>query len=65
MTSEEAKIALQNKSPVVCGGIEYKRLTAIIYRYSDKGKFLVSAELLDKNENSVTIAQMKDVKIKE
>lgn len=61
MTNEEAKEALQNKTPVVCGGIEYKRLSAIIYRYNDKGKFLVSAELLDKNKNSVTIARMEDV----
>lgn len=65
MTSEEAKAALQNKAPVVCGGIEYKRLSAIIYRYNGKGQFLITAELLDKKEQSVTIAQMKDVKLKE
>ena len=62
MTNEEAKEALQNKTPVVCGGIEYKRLSAIIYRYNDKGEFLISAELLDKRGNSVTIAQMKYVR---
>ena len=65
MTNEEAKEALQNKTPVVCGGIEYKRLSAIIYRYNDKGKFLVSAELQDKHTNSVTIARMEDVQVKQ
>lgn len=61
MTNEEAKEALQNKTPVVCGGIEYKRLSAIIYRYDDKGKFHVSAELLDKKAQSLTIARLEDV----
>lgn len=61
MTGEEAKAALQNKTPVVCGGTEYKRISAIIYRYNEKGQFLVSAELLDKNANSVTIARIEDV----
>lgn len=65
MTNEEAKEALQNKTPVGCGGIEYKRISAIRYHYNDKGKFLVSAELLDKGENSVTIARMEDVELKE
>lgn len=62
MTNEEAKEALQNKTPVVCGGIEYKRISAIIYRYDDKGKFLISAELVDKKAQSVTIARLEDVK---
>ena len=62
MTSEEAKVALQNKTPDVCGGIEYKRISAIIYRYNDKGKFLISAELEDKKAQSVTIVSTKDVR---
>ena len=65
MTSDEAKVALRDRTPVVCGGIEYKRITAITYRYNDKGQFLISAELLDKRENSVTVARMEDVKLKE
>lgn len=65
MTSEEAKQCLFSRSAVVCKGIEYKRLTAIIYRLDESGKhILVSAELLDKSRNSVTIAQLKDVEIK-
>lgn len=65
MTSEEAKKALHSRVPVVCGEIEYKCISAIIYRYDKRGKLLVSAELLDKREQSVTIALIKDVKEKE
>lgn len=61
MTNEEAKEALQNKTPVECGGIKYERLSAIIYRYDDKGRFVLSAELLSPH-NSVTIARLQDVK---
>ena len=64
MTSDEAKVALRDRTPVVCGGIEYKYISAIIYRYNDKGQFLISAELLDKRKNSVTVARMEDVKLK-
>lgn len=63
MTSEEAKQCLYSRKEVVCNGINYERITAIIYRLDEAGKnIIVSAELLDKNRNSVTIAQLKDVK---
>lgn len=62
MTSEEAKQCLYSRVEVVCKGIRYKCITAIVYRLDESGKhILVSAELLDKNKNSVTIAQLKDV----
>lgn len=61
MTNEEAKEAMQKQTPVVCDGIEYRRISAIIYRYDHRGKLYISAELLDKRANSVTIALLKDV----
>lgn len=61
MTNEQAKEALQNRTPVVCGGIEYECISAIIYRYDDRGRFLVSAELRDKKANSITIALLEQV----
>lgn len=62
MTSEEAKQCLYSRAEVVCKGITYKCITGITYRLDESGKnIIVSAELLDKNRNSVTIAQLKDV----
>lgn len=65
MTSEEAKECLYSHKEVVCNGIEYECITAIIYRIGDRGNIIVSAELRDKSKNSVTIAQLKDVQEKE
>lgn len=65
MTSDEAKKCLYSRKEVVCNGITYERMTAIIYRLDERDNIIVSAELLDKNRNSVTIAQLKDVKEKE
>lgn len=65
MTNDEAKKALFEKLPVKHNGIEYARITAIIYRCDQNGggNLLVSAELLDKGMRSVTIAQIKDVSL--
>lgn len=64
MTSEEAKQALYSRVAVVCNGVHYKYITAIMYRLDEAGRnIIVSAELLDKNKNSVTIAQLKDVEV--
>lgn len=62
MTNEQAKQALQNRTPIIYRGIEYAYISAIIYRYDDKGRFLVSAELKDKKANSITIALLEQVK---
>lgn len=62
MTNEEIKEAFSSQSPVICGGIEYARISAIIYRHDTKGKFIISAELQDKRTNSVTIARIQDIK---
>ena len=63
MTAEEIKDALMKKYPVCAGGIEYKRVTAVIYREQD-GRIVVSGELLDKCRNSVTIVSLKNIEKK-
>lgn len=61
MTNEEAKTALFQRTPVTYNGINYSYISAIIYRYDKNNTLFVSAELSDKNNRSVTIAQIKDV----
>jgi hypothetical protein len=68
MTSEEIKKAMQEFSPVRYKGIEYKRITAYIYRVvrepmRNSLKGIIQVELLDKNENSVTIAEPEKVEL--
>ena len=62
MTADEAKQSLFSQTPVTYNGIQYRKMTAIIYRVGENGNLIVSAELLDKSENSVTYAQIKDVR---
>ena len=61
MTNEEAKDALFKRTPVMYNGVEYKYISAIIYRRKPNFELIISAELLDKCQNSVTIANIKDV----
>ena len=61
MTNAEAKEALINRTPVMFNNTEYLYISAIIYRYVDNRKLVISAELSDKCKRSVTIAQLKDV----
>lgn len=63
MTHEEAKKAWFAKVPVVSGGIEYTKINALIYKLSDKNEIIVSAELLDKCGNSVTITKIDNVEV--
>lgn len=68
MTSDEIKKAMHNFSPVRYKGIEYKRITAFIYRavpvpMSNNYKGVLQVELLDKNANSVTIAEAEKVEL--
>ena len=70
MTSEEIKQAMLNFTPVVYEGIEYERITAYIYRVvalhkEGNYKTVLQVELLDKNSNSVAIADAKKVSIAE
>lgn len=64
MNGEEAKKAFMERCPVVCNDIEYLYISAIIYRLDKQGKVEVSAEMLDKNKNSVTITPIKNVEVK-
>lgn len=64
MTGEEAKKAFMERCPVVCKGIEYLYISAIIYRLDREGKVEVSAEMFDKNKNSVTITPIRNVEAK-
>lgn len=61
MNGAEMKKALLDKTPVEYRGIEYARLTAIIYR-AEGQEIVVSGEMLDKCGNSVTIARAADIR---
>ena len=66
MTGTELKAALQNGRRVVAkmpnqGEVEFDCVSAVIYRRDEKGRIKVSAELLDKNKNSVVFAELKSV----
>ena len=61
MTNIEAKSAMLHHTPVTYNGINYSYISAIIYRYDKYNNLQISAELTDKNNRSVTIAQIKDV----
>lgn len=68
MTSADIKKAMVNFSPVEYRGIVYKKINAYIYRIyvnpnTGKYKEAFQVELLDKNEQSVTIADAKDIKL--
>ena len=68
MTSAEIKEAMQTFAPVKCRGVVYKRITAYIYRViplpmTNTFKGIIQVELLDRNENSVTIAEADKVEL--
>lgn len=55
MELAELKEAFRSGAPVVCEGITYGCISALIYRRAG-GQSIVQAELSDRNGNSVTIA---------
>lgn len=67
MTNEEAKNALMSECPVMHEGIEYKCVSAIIYRKKKIGKkkiVIPSLELTDKSAaGAVVIAPVNRVHI--
>ena len=68
MTSDEIKKAMHEFKPVRYKGIEYEKITAFIYRavpvpMSNKFRGILQVELLDKNKNSVTIAEAEKVEL--
>lgn len=69
MTNDELKEALITKRPVIAtilsiGDIEYRCVRSIIYRF-DNGELKISAELLDRNANSVTTVAAEQIRFKE
>ena len=54
MDEREIMSALGRECPVECKGIQYKKVSAVIYRKKDGRKY-IQAELEDKGGNSVTI----------
>lgn len=60
MTNKELKEAMMAEEPVVYGDIEYKCISAIIYRKNGSGIY-IQTELADKKTHSVTIADASRV----
>lgn len=60
MDSKEIREALLNGTAVIHNGIKYKCVTAVILRRI-KNELITQAELLDMNENSRSIADIKRV----
>lgn len=60
MDNQELKRALVSKEPVKCGDIEYMRVCEIVYKVPND-KLIISAGLLDKNENSIVYAPAEKV----
>ncbi len=63
ITVQDAKEAIIQKKNVVYDNVRYK-VAALIYRYYRK-KWIVSAELLDKNKHSIIIARIDKIKLSE
>lgn len=61
MTNEQLKEALFSGCKVEHRGIIYKCVSGVIYRNKD-GKLDISAELMDKNGNSISIVNPERVK---
>lgn len=62
MTKDDAKAAFLAATPVQHGGIEYDRISALIYRIK-AGTVVMSVELASMKANSVTIAAPERVEI--
>lgn len=70
MNSAKIKQAMVNFTPVIHKGIEYQRISAYIYRIfknpnTHKYREDFQVELLDKNGQSVTIANAREIRLKE
>lgn len=67
MTNEEANYAMSNRLPIIqeenatSGEIEYECITGIMKRYTGQ----IVAELKSITGNSVTIADIRNIRIKE
>lgn len=61
ITTEEAKRIMTEETPVTFMGMEFLKINALIFR-KQGNTYDVTAELLDKNLNSVVIAPVRGVK---
>ncbi|MCM1062071.1 MAG: hypothetical protein NC452_17540 [Eubacterium sp.] len=66
MTNEELKAALKSRQPVIFrskryGEAKYKRVYAIRYTLDKTDNIIIQAELMDYNNNSIVIANGKEV----
>lgn len=62
MTNAELKQALFSAAPVRYNGIEYQRVCEIVYRRPEND-VIVSAGLMDKNENCIVYAKPEKVEV--
>lgn len=60
MNTKIAKKLMMTESPIKYKNIEYEKITSLIFKKTDKG-IISSAELLDKNKNSVRTVFLKDI----
>lgn len=63
MTKTEAVEAFKNDLPVIYDGIEYKCISAIIYRRGGPNGIYAQLELLDRNRRDVIIADPRRVMV--
>lgn len=64
MTLKEADEAAMLMRPVICDGIEYRRITYTGYTYDEYGRRSGIVQLLDRHANSVTWADPAKVELK-
>lgn len=62
MTNPEMRQALICEQPIEHSGIEYQKITGVIYR-KQGNEIRVQLELLDKNQNCVIYADAENVKL--
>ena len=62
MTNPEMRQALIYEQPIEHNGIQYQKITGIIYRKQGNG-IRVQLELLDKSQNCVIYADAENVKL--
>lgn len=73
MTKEECVQAAKLRVPVICNDIKYRRISAVIFRYTDENdrigmnrnvpKEFVEVELEDLHTNSRTITNPRGVEL--
>ena len=59
MTGKEAVACAERRTPVTCGGITYKRISAVIWRYDNEKR--IEVEMEDHNGHSFTVAPVEKV----